>query len=152
MTEKLTIAEQMRAFDSRDRDFYSKLSAERKRQYSSFMMLKYGANVEGPPILQEWYLRAHNERVNQNFFDIGTHPKLQWLMCTTVSPNMGNQRHYWLAPKKQSQTKAVKFLEKHFPLLSDRELEMMADINTRQQLVEMARDLGYDDKQIKDEL
>jgi hypothetical protein len=152
MSTKLTIAEQMRAFDSRNRDFYDRLDTDQRKQYSSFMMLKYGANVEGAPVLQEWYLRAHNERVNQNFFDIGTHPKLQWLLCTTVSPDMGNQRHYWLAPKKQSQTKAVKFLEKHFPLLNAYELEMLAEVNTHAQLVDMARSLGYDDRQIKDEL
>jgi hypothetical protein len=112
-------------------------------------MLKYGANVEGSGDLQEWYLRVVNERVNQHFYDINQHAKLQWLTCTTVSPGMGNQRHYWLSvPKQTSNARAEKFLAEQYPLLSDEEIELMAKINTKQQLTELARDLGYSDKDI----
>lgn len=153
MSDKLSIQNEMRAFDSKDREFYDSLNEEERRKFSTFLMMKYGGNVEGSPDLQEWYLRVHNERVNQNFFDINQHPKLQWLACTTVSPGMGNQRHYWLSPKKkESNSRAIKFLESQFPQLSNTELELMAEINSRDQLREMARGLGWDEKRIKDEL
>lgn len=153
MSNKLSIQNEMRAFDSKEREFYDELTEEERKKFSTFLMMKYGANVEGSPDLQEWYLRAHNERVNQNFFDIGRHPKLQWLTCTTVSPGLGNQRHYWLAPKKkESDSRAIKFLESQFPHLSSAELELLAEINSRDQLRDMARGLGWDEKRIKDEL
>lgn len=153
MSDKLSIQNEMRAFDSKQREFYDELTDEERKKFSTYLMMKYGANVEGSRDLQEWYLRAHNERVNQNFFDLGRHPKLQWLTCTTVSPGLGNQRHYWLAAKKkESNSRAIKFLEQQFPHLSATELELLAEINSREQLRDMARGLGWDEKRIKDEL
>jgi hypothetical protein len=153
MSDKLSIQNEMRAFDCKDRDFYNNLTEEEKRKFSTFLIMKYGGNVEGSADLQEWYLRAHNERVNQNFFDISKHPNLQWLVCTTVSPDMGSQKHYWLnSKKKESDSKAIKFLESQFPHLDSYELELMAQINTKDQLRDMARGLGWDEKRIKNEL
>ena len=59
-------------------------------------MLRYTASVEGGPDIQEWYLRVTNERVNANFFDLGKHPKLQWLMLCSASPGIGKQFHAWI--------------------------------------------------------
>lgn len=152
MTDKLSIQNEMAAIDQKNRDFFDSLSDEERKKFSLFLMMKYGANVNGSADLQEWYLRAHNERVNQNFFDISKHPKLQWLLCTTVSPSMGRQNHYWLRPKKIEKNKIEKFFESEFPHLNDQELELMCQINNIQQVREYARSLGWDDKKIKDEL
>ena len=116
-------------------------------------MLKWGANVSGSADLQAYYLRAMNERVNKNFFDLGKHPKLQWLMCTTVSPAMGGQYHYWLkAKKKEGDNKAQKFLAKLYPNMKSDEIDLLAKINDRRDLTDLARKLGWDDRQIKSEL
>lgn len=156
MSNKLDIGTEMRAFDLKDRNFYDSLTADEKKKFSTYLMLKWGANVEGEYELQEWYLRAHNERVNINFFDLGKHPKLQWLLCTTTSPGMGAKRHYWIKTKKDNDhtnhRRACKFLENEFPHLSPKEIELMAQINTIDQLRALARDLGWDDKKIKSEL
>ncbi len=155
MSDKLSIQNEMRAFDSKDRGFYDSLTDEERKKFSTFLMMKYGANVEGVDVLQEYYLRAHNERVNINFFDVGRHPKLQWLLCTTVSPAMGSQRHYWLGAKKREgtrQAKIIAFLEKEFPGLDLRELELMSEINTIDQIRDHARSLGWSEDEIKKEL
>ncbi len=154
MSDKLTIQSEMRAYDQKDRVFYDELTDEERKKFSTYLMLKYGANVNGSADFQEWYLRAVNERVNQNYFDLNQHPKLQWLLCTTVSPDMGLQRHYWLNSQKDSSNtgRAEKFLAAEFPHLSDTEIELMAKINTREQLVAMAQGLGWDDARIKKEL
>jgi len=153
---KLDIATEMQAFDLKDREFYDQLTDEERKKFSTYLMLKWGANVEGPPELQEWYLRAHNERVNVNFFDINRHPKLQWLVCTTTSPGMGARRHYWIKTKKDEDhsnfRRACKFIENEFPSLSNDEIELMAQTNTIDQLRGLARELGWDDKRIKNEL
>jgi hypothetical protein len=150
---KLDINTEMRAFDSKDRNFYNSLDDDERKKFSTYLMLKWGANVEGSPELQEWYLRAQNERVNKNFFDIGRHPKLQWLLCTTVSPNMGAKRHYWIkTPKATGNSKAFKFIESQYPHLSREEIEIMVKLNTTDQLKQLAQDLGWDDKRIKTDL
>ena len=152
--DPLYIGNEMAAYDRKDRSYYDKFTPEQKKQFSTYLMLKYGANVSGSADLQAYYLMATNERVNKHFFELGTkHTKLQWLTCTTVSPQMGNQYHYWLkGKKKESNSKAVKFLTEHFPDMKDDEIELMAKINDKRDLADLARTLGYDDKFIKSEL
>ena len=149
---KLDIGTEMRAFDTKNREFYDSLTPEERKKFSTFLMLKWGCNVEGSPELQEWYLRAHNDRVNINFFDLGRHPKLQWLLCTTVSPGLGSKRHYWLKGHKREDKATYKFIESQFPGLKLDEVELMAELNTMEQLKAYARELGWDDKKIKSDL
>lgn len=153
---KLDINTEMRAFDAKQRDFYDELDDAERKKFSTYLMLKWGSNVEGSPELQEWYLRAQNERVNKNFFDLGKHPKLQWLCCTTVSPGMGARRHYWLKTGKQTGDSEAKrkrkFIEAQLPHLSEDELELMTNLNSMEQIRQWAQELGWDDKKIKAEL
>jgi hypothetical protein len=153
MSSSLDIKYEMQAFDRKDRAYYDNFTDEDRKKFSTFLMLKYGANVSGSAELQSYYLMAINDRVNKNFFELGKHTKLQWLACTTVSPAMGYQYHYWLKAKpKDGDNKSIKFLTKHFPDLKPNEIEILAKINDKRDLADMARKLGYDDKTIKSEL
>lgn len=155
MSDKLTIKSETAALDRKDQGFYDSLTDEEKKKFSPYLMLRYSASVEGSADLQAWYLMATNERVNKNFFDISTsqHKKLQWLMCTTVSPAMGNQRHYWLGTKKSDRdNKAIKFLTSLYPELKSDDIELLAELNSKEDLRNMARQHGWDDKRIKADL
>ena len=150
----LYIGNEMAAFDRKDRCYYDKFTDEERKQFSTYLMLRYGASVEGSVDVQSYYLLATNENINKYFFDLNKHPKLQWLMCTTVSPNMGKQKHYWQPAKKKegSNNKAIKFLTEQFPQLKEDEIKLLAEINDRTDLTDMARKLGWDDKRIKSDL
>jgi hypothetical protein len=149
----LYIGNEMAAFDRKDRRYYDKFTDEERKQFSTYLMLRYGASVEGSADLQAYYLMATNENVNKYFFDLNKHPKLQWLMCTTVSPNMGKQKHYWQgSKKKENNNKAVKFLTALYPELKNDEIQLLAEINDKRDLTDMARKLGWDDKRIKADL
>lgn len=151
--DPLYIGNEMAAFDRKDRAYYDKFTDEQKKQFSTYLMLRYGASVNGSADLQAYYLMATNENVNKNFFDLNKHPKLQWLSCTTVSPGMGKQFHYWQgSKKKESNNKAVKFLKEVYPQLKDDEIELLAEINDKRDLTDLARKLGWDDKRIKSDL
>lgn len=154
MTDKLGINNEMAQLDTKNRVFYDELDEEERKKFSTYLMMKYSANVEGSSDLQAWYLLASNERVNINFFDLSKHPKLQWLSCTSVSPGMGKQRHYWLNGKKKegSNTKTVKFLTKIYPTLKIDEIELMAQLNSDKEIKELAKNLGMSDSDIKKEL
>ena len=152
-TDPLYIGNEMAAYDRKDRAYYDKFTDEQRKSFSTYLMLKYGANVSGSADMQAYYLMATNERVNKHFFEINRHTKLQWLTCTTVSPQMGNQFHYWLkAKKKEGDNKSQKFLAKLFPNMKSDEINLLARINDKRDLADMARKLGYDDKSIKSEL
>lgn len=149
--DPLYIGNEMAAFDRKDRAYYDKFTDEERKKFSTYLMLRYGASVAGSADLQAYYLMATNERVNKNFFDLNKHPKLQWLTCTTVSPGMGRQHHYWQAAKKKESgnSKIVKFLEEMFPQLKDDEISLLAEINDRRDIEDLARKHGWDDKSIK---
>ena len=149
--DKLSINNEMTQFDRKNRKFYDELTHEERKKFSTYLMLRYGASVEGTADLQEWYLRVTNERMNINFFDLGKHPKLQWLLATTVSPGMGTQRHYWQASKKKegSNSKAVKFITQLYPHMKQDEVELLADLNTTKELKELAKQSGWTDQDIK---
>ena len=154
MTDKLNIANEMRAFDSKDRMFYRELTDEERKKFSNFLMIRWGSSVQGSTELQQYYLLSCNENLNKHFFDLAQHPELQWLSATTVSPGMGTFRHDWIKQKKRegSNNKAVKFLRQIFPEYKDDELELLAQINTTEDLKQLARKHGWDDKKIKQEL
>jgi hypothetical protein len=155
MSDKLSLSSELAALNSKRRSFYDDLSDDEKKKFSAYLLLKYGANIEGSFELQEWYLRAVNEYVNINFFELNKHPKLQWLSLTTVSPKFGNQRHYWLNAKKKessNSSKKIKFLLKLYPTFKLKDIELMAELNTEQDLINLAIELGMSDTEIKKEL
>jgi hypothetical protein len=155
MSDKLGINNEMAQLDQKNRQFFDELNDVERKKFSTYLMMKYSANVEGSADLQEWYLRASNERVNKNFFDINGHAKLQWLLCTSVSPGLGRQRHFWLNSKKKdgpSNTKIVKFIVKHHPWIKQDEAELLSHINTIDDMKKYAKAMGMSDEEIKKEL
>lgn len=154
MTDKLNIANEMRAFDGKDRNFYNDLTDEEKKKFSSFLMIRWGSSVQGSTELQQYYLMSCNENLNKNFFELSRHPELQWLLATTVSPGMGTFRHDWIKQKKRESTnnKVVKFLKQIYPDRSQEDLELLAQINDISAIKKLAKEHGWDDKRIKSEL
>jgi hypothetical protein len=149
----IDIKSEMAAFDTKDRNFIDNLTEEDRKKFSTYLMLRWGASVAGSEELQAYYLMATNERVNKNFFDLAKHPKLQWLLCTTVSPAMGKQYHYWLAAKKKTgDNKIQNFLAKTFPNMKTDEIELLAKLNDTKDIKELAKELGLSNEQIKKEL
>lgn len=154
MTDKLNIGYEMAQFDLKSRDFFDDLTEEERKKFSPYLMIRWGATVEGSSDLQAYYLMSCNENLNKNFFDISTsqHKKLQWLVATTVSPGMGKQYHKWLAAKKKDagNNKAEKFLAEIFPALRADEIKLLAQINDKDDLKRLAKEHGWEDKKIKE--
>lgn len=153
MVDRLSIFEEMKALDSKDRDFYDSLTPEEKKKFSTYLMIRWGSSVEGTADLQAYYLQATNERLNKQFFSIPkVHDKLNWLSATTISPGMGTHRHNWIKVKsKETNNKLQKFLQKLYPFLKADELQLLEEINDPKIWKEMAKDLGYTPEQIKKE-
>ena len=151
---KLDIANEMRALDSKDRKFYADLTDEERKKFSNYLMVRWSSSVQGSTELQQYYLMSCNENLNKHFFDLARYPELQWLAATTVSPGMGNFRHDWIKQKKRDSTdnKTAKFLKNFYPNYSVDELELLAKINTKEDLKQLAKKHGWDDKRIKSEL
>ena len=148
MSDKLNIANEMRQFDRKDRNFYRELTDEERKKFSNYLMIRWGSSVEGSRELQEFYLIATNERFNKHFFTLSRHPELQWLCATTVSPDMGTPRHTWIAPKKKEPgaSSIRKQLTELYPHLKDDDIAVLASITTKKEIDEHLKLSGQDAK------
>lgn len=150
MSDKLSIANEMKMFDHKVREFYDDLTEDERKKFAPFLMIRWGSAVEGSRDLQEFYVIATNERLNKNFFNINStrHRKLHWLMATTVSPGMGSMRHNWIAPKKKEAGAGSmkKQLAELFPHYKPDEIDVMAAITTKKELDQYIRQHGRDTK------
>ena len=146
--DKLTIANEMMQFDQKNRGFYDSLTDEERKKFSNYLMIRWGSAVQGSSELQEFYLISTNERLNKNFFAVNKHPKLQWLMATSVSPGMGTHRHQWIAPKKKEagSNEVKKFLLDQFPAMKISDIETLANFVTKKDIKEYQREHGHADK------
>jgi hypothetical protein len=148
---KLDIGYEMAQLDTKNRAFYDELTDEERKKFSTYLMLRWGSAVGGEPMLQQYYLQAMNERVNKRFFDLGKHPKLQWLLLTTVSPNMGKHRHEWMAfSARKSKNKRADVIAKLYPEYKLDDCELMADSIPDGEFKAMLVELGWNDKEIKE--
>lgn len=150
MADKLNINNEMAEFDLKNRKFYDDLTEEERKKFSSFLMLKWGSAVSGSFEMEAYYLRSVNENVNPSFFELSRHPKLQWLICTTASPGLGKQRHYY--PKTGStggQNVKTKTLHQLFPLLKNDEIALLAELNDTRDIENLAREHGWTDQELR---
>ena len=67
---------------------------------------------------------------------------------------MGTQRHQWIAPTKKapSNNKVEKFLIEIYPTAKDDEIKLLMELNDKDDLKELARKHGWDEKRIKSDL
>lgn len=146
--DKLSIHNEMAQFDLKNRDFYDDLTDEERKKFSNYLMIRWGSAVQGVPDLQEFYVISTNERLNKHFFDVSKHPKLQWLMATSVSPGMGTHRHQWIAPKKKEggNNEVKKALMELYPTMKMSDIEALAAITDKKELREHLREHGGIDK------
>ena len=142
--DKLSIHNEMAQFDRKNRDFYDSLDTDERKKFSNYLMIRWGSSVQGSRELQEFYVISTNERLNKHFFTVNKHPKLQWLMATSVSPGMGSLKHQWIAPKKKEagSNEVKKTLIKLYPNMKMSDIELLASMTTSKELRELIKDYG----------
>ena len=150
MSDKLNIGNEMRQFDRKNRHFYNELTEEERKKFSPFLMIRWGSSVEGSRDLQEFYVISTNERFNKHFFAVNTaaHKKLQWLLATTVSPDMGTPRHVWIAPKKKESGASAKrkALQEIYPTYKDDEIDVMMQLVSQKEIDAYFKSAGQERK------
>ena len=69
-------------------------------------------------------------------------------MATSVSPDLGSQRHPWIAPKKKQAGASAKrkALVAMYPHYKDDEIEVMMQIVSDKEIKQYAKDSGEDSK------
>jgi hypothetical protein len=145
----IALKDRMAAVDKKDRGFYNRLTAEQKKAFSAWMMMRYCSSVQGRDAANYIYLT--NELVNFQFMEVSKHPELQWLLLSACG--VGKiQFHPYLKPPnaKKKKNKISEFLYGLYPHSKPEDIELMIKLNSNNELKALAYDYGYDDKTIKD--
>lgn len=146
---QVPLTEVMNAIDTRQYDWYSGLSDDKKKAFSVWMMMRYASTVEGneAPL----YLYYVNECVNIHFSDISKHPELQWMLLATCGRGK-KQKHYYIKPpnSRTKKDRVSEFLLGLYPTMKESEIQLLKDLNTDEELKELAIKHGYTDKEIKE--
>jgi hypothetical protein len=139
----------MAALDKRDKGYYNRLTPEQKKAFSSWMMMRYASSVQGRDAAH--YIYMTNELVNKDYSEVSKHPELQWLLLSACGVGKV-QFHPYLKPPnaKKKKDKVSEFIYSIHPHMKSEEVELLQEINSKEELKEYARSHGYDDKTIKD--
>jgi hypothetical protein len=146
---KIPLNSVMLAIDKRDKDWYVNLTAEQKKAFSTWMMMRYASSAQGKSSMH--YLFMVNELVNKNYEDMYKHPELQWLLLSLCGSGKKEYHPYIKPPNtRKKKDKVTEFLNTLYPLMKRDELDMLKALNSKDDLKQLAEAHGYDDKTIKD--
>lgn len=143
----LTLAMELPAMDYRDKQFYTNLSEEHKKEIGLWILMRYMSSSQGDAV---HHLMMVNDIVNNNFGTISKHPELQWKLLALCGTDK-KQFHPWIPPaKKAKKNKLEEQLCAMNPLMKDDELALLQKINTPADFEKYFKDNAIDDKTIKD--
>jgi hypothetical protein len=154
MSDKIELKEKLSAVDQNVRELWDAMDDEQRKALKSefFILNRYISNVAGQKReIQEHFVLTVNEYFNKHWNTLQkNHPKLLWqLLCMCSYNGETVFFHQWMGfKKKKGDNKRSKFLLEIYPTKKQDEVEMMAELMDLKELKALAKDHGYDDKQI----
>jgi len=146
--QKLPLKDILAAIDMGGMSVWDELTDDEKKQVSFYLLNRYVSSVKGSRDKQELAVFKTNEYYNKNFFTLQKHKKLLWqLLC--LSGNTGKiEYHEWIGHKKKANdnSKAMKFLTELYPNTKLDELRMLANMSSKKELPQLAKDNGIEVK------
>lgn len=146
---KLTIKEEMRAIDTKDRAWYESLTEEEKKKLSPWLLMRYTSNCSDK-MFTEHFLEWTNEVVNVHFNKLRKHTQLQFQLLQLVG--LGKSVfHPWIQPgKAQKKNKLQAWIIENYKHLNDDEIDILIKETSKDEWKTIFIEYGMDDKQIKE--
>lgn len=150
MAFKVDIFRVLRAIDERDFAFYDTLTEEEKASLPMVVILRWFSATTKH---SEYHVLAANDVVNRHFWDLSSHPKLQYLLMAAcgAGKRMG---HKWIDGRKRK-TKSAKrpklfaaFMAAN-PHMKESDVRMLVAIATADSVREWCWEQGIDEKMEK---
>lgn len=151
MADKLTLKEILPQIDRGNADWWNTLQVEQQKQISFWLLNRYISSVKGSVEDATMAVLITNEYYNKNWAVLGTrHPKLQWQLLCSINEDGKTKFHKYINLKRKtdSNSKSVKLLFKLYPNKKTDEVELLARISTKEEIRELARLHGIEDKDI----
>ena len=123
--KKIDLKSMLGAVDRRNKDFYSQLSDEQKKEFSPFMIMRWTSSIKGSKQLQEHYLELTNEFLNKDFSVLYKHKELCWMLASIIGIGR-NQFHPWIGVSKKTKKELLTDkLSSLYPSLNQDELKIL---------------------------
>lgn len=150
-TQKLDIKRELKAVDLKDYNFYSNLTADEKKAFSPYVLMRFTSNVQSDYEIQEWFLEMTNELVNKNFWDLSKkHPDLLWRLYAATGIGTTLYHPYLAAGKKEKAVKVEKLLADLNPTMKMSDIKIMASMLDKKDISELLDQMGFDKAQRKE--
>jgi hypothetical protein len=156
MSEKIPLKEAITAVDQNVRELWDLIDTDQQKALKKefFILNRFISNVKGQKQeVQEHFVLAVNEFYNKHWNTLQSHPKLLWQLLCMCSHESGRTFfHEWikLERKADAGTKSMKFLWSIYPNAKISDLEALSKLLTTKDIKQLAKDHGWDDKQIKE--
>ena len=155
MSEKIELKEKLAAVDLNAKSLWDDIDdAQRKSLKQEFFFLnRYVSNVNSSNRdLQEHFVLTVNEYFNKHWNTLQKHPKLLWqLLCMCSHESRKVYFHQWIGFKKKvGNNKKINFLLSIYPSHKEQDVEMLSQILSLDDCKKLAREHGYEEKQLKD--
>ena len=147
----LDIKKELTAVDLRNYNFYDNLTADEKKSFSPFILMRYTSNVKGDHDIQEWYLERTNELVNKHHWVLSKHHKaLLWKLFAGVGVGTRMYHQYLAAGKKEKAQKIERLIAELYPAMKMNEIKLLSGMMTKEDIKELFDKMGFDKKQRKE--
>ena len=145
--QKLPLKDILAAIDMGALTVWDELSEDEKKQVSFYLLNRYVSVVQGPREKQELAVFKTNEYYNKHFFTLQKHKKFLWQLLCLAGNTKNLEYHNWIGFKKKegSNTNTIKFLTSLYPEKKLDEIELLAKISTKKELLQLAKDNGMDE-------
>lgn len=145
------------ALDRRDIYYYKNLSEEEKKSAKPWILMRWLTSAERSED-QLHYLIAVNDIVNRDFSALGPkkslglegHEELQWMLLALCSRGKSIRRKFIKPPRGTAKNRLEQELLDLYPTIKYSDLELLLQVNTTEDIVELFKSFGYSDSQIKD--
>lgn len=154
MSEKVALKDVLACVDSNHKGLWDEMDDAQKKALKAefFILTRYVSNVKSSNReLQEHFVLTVNEFFNKHWNTIQKHPQLLWqLLCMCSHESQKIFYHEWIGAKKKTggSNKIEKFLFEIYPNKKSDEIELLAQITTTAEAKALAKQFGYDDKQV----
>ena len=144
MDEKLNIFDVLKQINAKNYNYLNDLPESLRNQFSSYMTYRWMYGTDNPE-----QLTLMGYYVNDKVLQLANHPNLLYKLYCTSSCNR-NTRYSWVFPKKDSSVQ-IKIISEYLSC-SYRVARLHLPSFTRDDIIEMAHELGYQDAEIKKSL
>ena len=146
--QKLPIKDILAAIDMGAKNVWDEITDDERKQVSFWLLNRYVSSVQGNRDKQELAIFKTNEYYNKNYMEVSKHQKLQWQLLCMSGATDKIEFHPWIGFKKKTQdnNKLVKVLEEIYPNIKQDEIEMLANINSKKDIKQLAEDHNIEAK------